>query len=746
MPGLEPQENPYGLAPTTDTMSAPANESEALPMPDATPADLAINDGQPAPSLAGQQRHRAAAARGLAALDAAVAQMDRDRAPPARSGRAALDHIDAPDLYAHHIETGKSAVRLQARLAGQPDAQAEAAANDYQSAIHLAHVDARATDDAIGALVAIRRHGADMRPDDRRKALAGIAPRFADERAIADVEAGDLAAAPFAPLVPKMAPADLRDRMLAISPDEQQAMLPTLLQRYKGDAARSWAAAALGPDKLDALIARHGDGWYPALPDAERLDVAQHMALLGARGSKRALPADPAAAAMRIVNQPGVGDERRQKALDELNWRMMQADRTRQAASADAAAEADALANELGDAFTSIAQIPPAVRRELSKEASDRLVVRATRNIHRQSLEGIGNLPLSISGNDIAGPNVESRRGPGDDQPSGSTSVEAVPSAIGPSVDTLTSAEREDQMAAATSSDTRAAVAGLRAAAAPSNRDLGDEPDQRPNRFSPASYFSSTDPRVGNTFQASPSGEGVDLSDAEPHFTTAAWTAEEGARDPFSGELTSGDDDPTLARSSIAAGDGGAPRTIHQDMRPSPALWRWLRTPAGGDQYVIDSPPDFITRFRRAVPDFLRREKAVFAASKSTEPPLEHALLVYQSLHDRHTFTTRTVMAKDQNGLVFQDFATGHQLPFGRLPQLKGFRLIIAEHTHPLPWYDPFRTTTARQGPTNLDVAMSKFYPDVHFVINAVHTNDFLDGSNDESYYFGRGVRSGARY
>ncbi|MEG3147878.1 hypothetical protein U1839_24780 [Sphingomonas sp. RT2P30] len=231
------------------------------------------------------------------------------------------------------------------------------------------------------------------------------------------------------------------------------------------------------------------------------------------------------------------------------------------------------------------------------------------------------------------------------------------------------------------------------------------------------------------------------MSGVESNFTSAAWAAKGRGRNLLSRELSSAGRDSTPIRASIAAGDGGAPTTIHQDDHPSPALCRWLGTPAGEDQFVIDSPPDFITRFRRAMPEFVRREKAVFAASKSTEPPLEHALLVYQSLHDPHTFTTRTVVANDQQGLVFTDFETGRRLPFGRLPELKGFRLIIAEHTHPRPWYDPFRFTDARQGPTNLDVAMSKFYRNVHFVINAVHTNDFLDGSDDESYYFGRGVQ-----
>jgi hypothetical protein len=228
---------------------------------------------------------------------------------------------------------------------------------------------------------------------------------------------------------------------------------------------------------------------------------------------------------------------------------------------------------------------------------------------------------------------------------------------------------------------------------------------------------------------------------AEPYSGGSAWTEPEGEGAVSVGGIAAdGHDDAPSEPISIAAGDGGAPTSIHMDMKPSTALHNWLATVASRDQYVIDAPPNFITRFRRAVPEFVRREKAALALSKSTEPPLEHALLVYQSTHDPHIFTTRVVAAKDEHGIVFRDFVTGARLPFGRLPELSGFRLIIAEHTHPLPWYAPFRRKTAAQGPSNLDVAVSKLHPDIYFLINAAHTNDFLNGSNDESYYFGRGV------
>jgi hypothetical protein len=326
-----------------------------------------------------------AAARSHAGLQDIADQAQQNRSLQDRSIKDALNNIDRPELYEHHIETGKNGVRQQARLAGQPPAQAEAAAHGYQSGIHLTHIDTRAADDAVGALVAVRRHGSDMRPDDMRKALTGIAPRFSYERAIADVDAADLAASPFAPQAPRMSADDLRDRMLVISPDTQQGNLPSLLQRYRGDAARSWAAAAMGPDKLDALIAQRGDGWYQALPQPVLLDVAQHMALLGARASTRALPSNPTAVATRIVDQPGIDDERRQHALDELNWRLVQDERSRREMQDNAASHAFTLADQHGPAFTSIAQIPPALRRELRSADMDVLMSRARSNINPPS-------------------------------------------------------------------------------------------------------------------------------------------------------------------------------------------------------------------------------------------------------------------------------------------------------------------------------------------------------------------------
>ncbi|MDB5710465.1 MAG: hypothetical protein JWL96_2535 [Sphingomonas bacterium] len=339
--------------------------------------------------IAQQITHRVAesvaAARSHAGLQDIADQAQQNRSLQDRSIKDALNNIDRPELYEHHIETGKNAARQQARLAGQPPAQGEAAAHDYQSGIHLTHIDTRAADDAVGALVAVRRHGSDMRPDDMRKALTGITPRFSYERAIADVDAADLAASPFAPQAPRMSADDLRDRMLVISPDTQQGNLPSVLRRYRGDAARSWAAAAMGPDKLDALIAERGDGWYQALPQPVLLAVAQNMALLGARGSARALPADPIAAAMRIIDQPG-DDERKQHALDELNWRIARADRSRREAGGRAADQAMAIADQHGDAFTSIAQIPPTVRRDLPPGVADDLAQRARGNMNPQTV------------------------------------------------------------------------------------------------------------------------------------------------------------------------------------------------------------------------------------------------------------------------------------------------------------------------------------------------------------------------
>ena len=126
----------------------------------------------------------------------------------------------------------------------------------------------------------------------------------------------------------------------------------------------------------------------------------------------------------------------------------------------------------------------------------------------------------------------------------------------------------------------------------------------------------------------------------------------------------------------IAKGDGGAPMDLHVGMTVSPALFEWLKDVAPQNQYVIDAPPDFITRFRRAVPGFTSLEEQTFAASKAATPPRERALLVYQSMSDPRKYTIRTYFATDKQGIKFFP-GEKRRSSFGRLPEINGFKLII---------------------------------------------------------------------
>jgi hypothetical protein len=52
------------------------------------------------------------------------------------------------------------------------------------------------------------------------------------------------------------------------------ASLSALMRYYRGDAAKAWAASLQGQASVDALVAKHGDTWFGALPEDARKAVA----------------------------------------------------------------------------------------------------------------------------------------------------------------------------------------------------------------------------------------------------------------------------------------------------------------------------------------------------------------------------------------------------------------------------------------------------------------------------------------
>lgn len=247
---------------------------------------------------------------------------------------------------------------------------------------------------------------------------------------------------------------------------------------------------------------------------------------------------------------------------------------------------------------------------------------------------------------------------------------------------------------------------------------------------------------TSNSARIDPASDEMTTPDAQPASADLLLSAAAGDGGSTPGALShAARDGGSAATPVVATGDGGAPVPIRIGMPlPLPrVLDAWLRGVAPHDQYIIDTPPDFVTWFRRKLPEFVRKEEHNLLISRSGEVRREHALLVYQSITHPLQFTARTVMATDNQGIKFVDFDTGHRLPFGQFPQLKDYRLVIAEHSHPVPWANP-GGTTVRRGPSNMDVVMSKLHPDVYFIIRAVHTDGGFNGYSDETYYIGKGV------
>ena len=227
---------------------------------------------------------------------------------------------------------------------------------------------------------------------------------------MADANAPWIANVSTAPLTPRGDPALLVQRMLAITPAtpagdykggaraSDTTDLPALVEQYGGDAAKAWAASAIGADALDALVAKHGATWFGALPKQARTLVAAQMAMLGAATSPRRAPtlAERADLAGDIEDQPW-SDERKQNAYAELNTRIgLEAQRVKQAQD-DAWEKGLGVADQLGARFISVNQLPPAVRTSLAPEALAALMLRADRNVHPAAVAAHGDVAMALN-------------------------------------------------------------------------------------------------------------------------------------------------------------------------------------------------------------------------------------------------------------------------------------------------------------------------------------------------------------
>jgi len=346
----------------------------------------------------------------------------------------AVENAHNPEQFQRHVHTGIETMRTQALLQGRDPASVDHEAAHFVSSIHRDVADGLTAHDALAANQYLRDKGGEMIAAHRDEVKRSLAPVLGEAQAVADVDMHDALRSPTAPITPPGDIATVTGRMLTVetarqpdgeganaatpSPgqaDEKRdavgsdvprragnaaraAELSALMRHYRGDAAKAWAASLQGQAGVEALVAKHGDAWFGALPEDVRKAVAANMTLLGAATSPRTPPApEDHAPASSWIQAQDWKDDRKQLAHEELHKRVGLANRQRSAAQ-DAAKETGlALAQKLGPGFISVNQLPPAVRRDLSDDALAALTLRADRNVHPVTVAPHGDVATTLN-------------------------------------------------------------------------------------------------------------------------------------------------------------------------------------------------------------------------------------------------------------------------------------------------------------------------------------------------------------
>jgi soluble lytic murein transglycosylase len=630
----------------------------------------------------------------------AIAQAQESQRLIDNSASDALRHADDPKRFDHAIATGENTLRRQGQLAGKAKTAIDGEITAWRSARYVAAVHALAPSDGLGATALFERYRDALTPADR----AGLEPLLhepmAQTQAIADIDTAALAAAPFAPLTPQGDPL-LADRMRTITSHFDRVVLPELMQRYGGDAARAWAATQIGADAVDDLVKQHGHGWYQALPEMARNAVAHNFALLRADSSARAAPQDRAAVEASLA---GLDDARRGYAQRELTLRSNRADQARRAAQGAAADQAHAIADQLGHDFTSLAQLPAKVRADLSDQTSTALQRQADANIDPQPVapEGV----VSHALRDVAATAPEAFRDL--DLREYRPLVSADEYAMFERVQQGGSLDRVMPGYAYETARPQAGIPPIGAAL-----------------------------REGAPSQAESFGlQPVNFVASSGEVTADLPVDAEGTESGAAGGGTQGSDD-----SARYADPPHSPIPLRKGMELPPKLSTWLKGPAAHDRYSFNVAPDFITQFRAQHPEFVRREKENLALSKIKPwfgSRAEHTLLVYQNILNPGQYRYESVVG-EQNLTQFYYPGTKIKLPFGEFPEYKGFKLIIAEHAHPTAQMRSLseifaNSDPAYRGPSNADISYAWLNPDVYCIIKSVYKYNTLYDDDEEEY------------
>lgn len=156
--------------------------------------------------------------------------------------------------------------------------------------------------------------------------------------------------------------------------------LAAMMKRYGGDPAKAWAAYNAGPGRVDAAVAKHSEGWIRGMPAETKAYVASNTAALGDGAGRYQPRQDDLAGIYKWIDAQPWDFDRKQAAREEADRRVARNDMLLRRQEEAAHDQALGIVDGLGEGFTSITQLPPALQRQLSPEARQQFTQLAKQN------------------------------------------------------------------------------------------------------------------------------------------------------------------------------------------------------------------------------------------------------------------------------------------------------------------------------------------------------------------------------
>lgn len=351
----------------------------------------------------------------------------------------ALLNVDDPPRFAEFVTTGENEIMAEGRLSGWGDDMIALKKREYRSGIRADAVAQRAIDDPVGAAAYMVTHASEFTAADTVKLQRGLHGPMMERQASADVDGlMNTSTGAMVPITPpegapgsggnlakmiaitafsesrnretdpktgkrvtspagaegvmQVMPGTQRDPGFGVKPSngtpEDDARvgrdyLAAMMKRYRGEPAKAWAAYNWGPDNLDGAVAKHGENWLAHAPKETRDYVATNVAALGGLRPDNAPYAprkDDLAGLYAAIDSQPWDYERKKLAREEVDRRVARDDRLKARDEADAKDAAYETVMKLGAGFTSINQLPIAIRNRLSPEVQKSLMSEAEQN------------------------------------------------------------------------------------------------------------------------------------------------------------------------------------------------------------------------------------------------------------------------------------------------------------------------------------------------------------------------------